>query len=173
MIQRGEAAPPFEVEDWEGRRMSLEDFRGKPLLLSFNRYASCPLCNLHIHKLTESFPKLEKKLSILAFFESPKESLRQYVGKQKPPFPLIPDPSRKIYSLYGVKSSWLKTIRALGKPGKMLQALRLGFLPGKMEGDKAIVPADFLLDPDLTVVEAHYGKDISDHMAVEDLPSRL
>lgn len=132
------------------------------------------MCNLHIHGLIERYPALQKKgLHILAFFESPRESILKYVGRQNPPFPLIPDPDRKVYRAYGVESSWAKYAKALFKGGKMIKALKLGFLPGKFENDVALVPADILLDPDLVVKRAYYGKDIADHIPFAELEKLL
>ena len=40
--QPGDKAVPFSVDTIEGKRIDLEQFAGKPLLLMFYRYASCP-----------------------------------------------------------------------------------------------------------------------------------
>lgn len=39
-IEPGQPAIGFEVKDLEGQTRSLEDYRGKKLLLAFHRYAS-------------------------------------------------------------------------------------------------------------------------------------
>jgi len=36
-----------------------------------------------------------------------------------------------------------------------------------MEGDKAIVPADFLINEDGTIHTAYYGNNIGDHIPIE------
>lgn len=72
-IQSGEQARPFEVTDIFDRTISLEDYRGKRLMLSFYRYASCPLCNLRIAQLIAHFDLLHGQgLEFLALFQSPK-----------------------------------------------------------------------------------------------------
>jgi hypothetical protein len=38
-----------------------------------------------------------------------------------------------------------------------------------MEGIKSMVPADFLIGPDLTVQTAYYGSDIGDHLPLEKI----
>jgi len=35
-----------------------------------------------------------------------------------------------------------------------------------MEGIKSMVPADFLISPDLSVQVAYYGSDIGDHLPI-------
>ncbi|XKT74742.1 MAG: peroxiredoxin-like family protein [Patescibacteria group bacterium UBA2163] len=173
-LQNGDVAPSFEVEDVKGKTISLKEYKGKKLLVSFYRYAACPLCNLRIHDLITNHSDLKKNgLHMVAFFQSQKESILEYVGKQKPPFPIVPDPERKIYSLYGVESSLGKALKAVFKMNKFKEANKLGFKGGKKEGDKKLVPADFLIDEKGVVHTAYYGKDISDHLPLEQIEEFL
>ena len=43
----------------------------------------------------------------------------------------------------------------------------------RMEGKKSLVPADFLIGPDLVVKKAYYGSDISDHMPIQEIVDSL
>lgn len=111
---------------------------------------------------------------MLAFFQSPKESILKYVGKQEVPFPIVPDPGRTIYRAYGVESSWVGFIKAMVfKLSDLTKAMQKGFKPGKMEGNKAIIPADFLIGPDQKIEKAYYGKDIGDHLPIEEIEAWL
>ena len=169
-IQPGQAAPVFDVRDIFGNPFSLADFKGKRLLLSFYRYASCPLCNLRVHRLIQHYPGFTAKdLHLLAFFQSPEDSIRRYVGRQGAPFPIIADPDHTVYRAYGVEASWPAFLKGSLRLMTLTSAARKGFFPGKMEGKKALVPADFLIGPDLMVVKAYYGKDISDHMPLQEI----
>jgi hypothetical protein len=91
----------------------------------------------------------------------------KYVGTQQPPFPLVPDPKRKIYKLYRVEKSWFKYVRG-GINIKMFKALRAGFKIKDMEGQKNLVPADFLID-NLIIKKAYYGKSIADHIPIKEI----
>ncbi|NHJ05363.1 MAG: AhpC/TSA family protein [Candidatus Heimdallarchaeota archaeon] len=167
-IREGRKAQSFTVIDLKGNSISLDDYRNKKVLLSFYRYASCPLCNLRISQIIQQYNLLkEKGLHIIAFFQSPRESMEQYVGKQNPPFPLIPDPERKIYKLYDVERSWVKYLKG-GISRKMAIAMKSGFKLGKIEGQKNLVPADFLLD-NLVVKKVYYGTSIADHIPFEEI----
>ena len=173
-IQSGQTAPDFEVRDIFGNPFLLMDFKGKKLLLSFYRYASCPLCNLRVHQLIERYPDLTAKgLHLLAFFQSPIESIRRYVGKQGAPFPIIADPGHIVYRAYGVETSWAGFIKGSLRLNKVASAAGKGYFPGKMEGNKSLVPADFLIGPDLIVKNAYYGSDISDHMPIQEIEDGL
>ena len=111
----------------------------------------------------------EKGLSILAVFQSPPESIRRYVGRQNPPFPLIPDPEHQLYGRYAVRGSVWAFIKGGLRIGELVSAGAKGFMPGKMEGKTTMVPADFLIGPDLTVGQAYYGRDIGDHLPFADI----
>ncbi|NHJ47528.1 MAG: redoxin domain-containing protein [Asgard group archaeon] len=171
-LKAEEKAPNFKVVDLTGSKISLRDFKDKIVLISFYRYASCPLCNLRISQLIQQYDDLQNKgLQIISFFQSPKESMLKYVGNQNPPFPLIPDPRREIYRLYGVEKSWFKYIRG-GISRNMFKALRAGFKVKDMEGQKNLVPADFMVD-NLTIKIAYYGKSIADHLPLVDIMQYL
>jgi peroxiredoxin len=167
-LKEGQKAVDFEVKDILGNEISLSDYKGKKLLLSFYRYASCPLCNLRVNELIQYEPIFrEKGMEMLAVFESPKESINEYVGKQNAPFPIIADPKRKLYKLYGVETSVLGTLRAFLKPSRFKEAMNKGFKAGKSEGAKTLIPADFIIDANLNISKSYYGKDIGDHMPIE------
>jgi len=173
-IQPGQPAKDFEVQDIFGNQFSLSHFKGKKLLLSFYRYASCPLCNLRVHQLIQQYPDFKAKgLHLLAFFQSPVKSIRKYVGKQEAPFPIIADPDHDVYRAYGVETSWPGFIKGSFRLMTLTTAARKGFFPGKMEGKKSLVPADFLIGPDLMVEKAYYGNDIADHMPIQEIMDGL
>lgn len=170
----GDRAVDFAVEDLGGNFISLKDYAGKKLMLSFYRYASCPYCNLRVSRLINYYPQFhEKGLYMLAFFQSPKESILGRVGKQNAPFPIIADPERKIYRKYGVGSSWKGFFKALFRISTNVETIKKGHLPGKMEGEKALIPADFLIGPDLIIKKAYYGKDITDHLPIKEIQGFL
>ncbi len=167
-LKDGEKAIDFSVIDLSGRKITLQDFKDKKVLLSFFRYASCPLCNLRISQLIQQYENLnEKGIVILAFFQSPKESMLEYVGKQNVPFPLIPDPKREIYRLYRVEKSWFKYVIG-GISWKMFKALRKGYKIKDQEGKQNLVPADFLIEK-MIIKKAYYGKTIADHISFKEI----
>ncbi|HUT86973.1 MAG TPA: peroxiredoxin-like family protein [Candidatus Heimdallarchaeota archaeon] len=173
-IQSGEQAKPFEVTYIFDRTISLEDYRGKRLMLSFYRYASCPLCNLRVAQLIARYPPLrEQGLHLVAFFQSPRQSILETVAKQDVPFPIIPDPKRLIYKLYGVESSRLGLLKGLLRLSEFWVAMKKGFLSITSDGDRTLIPADFLVGPDLTIERAYYGADIGDHLTLEEIEAWL
>ena len=168
-LKAGEKAPDFTSHDIFENEISIEKYRGKKIMLSFYRYASCPFCNLRMHSLIEKYEKYHNSgLEMVAVFQSPKENILKYVGKQNAPFPVISDPSHKLYSLYDVKSSWFSFCKAFITRGiDFFKATRNGFYIGKTDGKKAQVPADFLIDETGDIYKVYYGKDIGDHLPLE------
>jgi len=172
-VAEGEPARDFRVVDVDGKEIALEDYRGRWLLLSFSRYAACPLCVLRVSHIVEAYPDLHAKgLDVLMFFQSPRESVLRYLDEFELPFPVVADPGMEVYNLYGVELSWLGYVKAAGRLSELREARRRGY-GGEPEGVKALVPADFLMGPDLVVRRAHYGGDIGDHLSLCLIPSYL
>lgn len=169
-LREGEKAPLFTTTDWKGRDVDLTQTDSQATLLCFFRYASCPLCNLRVQDLIRHHDELrEKRIKLLAVFQSPSAKIARYVGRQEPPFPLIPDPYLTFYRLYGVETSWLGFFRAwtfgIADVGRAVLGNR--FLPGTVENEINRIPADFLIGPDGRLVIAYYGKDIGDHVPLD------
>ena len=176
-LKPGKPAPPFEAWDISGTQpINLQRYRGRYVLLSFYRYASCPLCNLRVHELMQRHADWHARgLDMLAVFQSPVDKIRQYVGAQQTPFPLIPDPGQSLYELYGVGHSWTGFLKAWGMrlPEIVRSVIGQGFLPGSVEGGIHRIPADFVVDQHGWIVEAYYGQDIGDHLPMERIERYL
>src|SRR5262249_12017898 len=171
-IQPGAPAPSFRVEDIFGDPISLNDYAGKRLLLSFFRNAACAICNLRVHQLIQRYPAYQRDgLEILAVFESPRANILQYVGKQDAPFPIIADPQGQLYALYGVEVSESKVAKTMSMPEAQVTiraAAAQGFVLTPEGGSNFNrMPAEFLIGPDLIVRRAHYADYVMDHLPFE------
>ncbi|MBI3431018.1 MAG: redoxin domain-containing protein [Hydrogenophilales bacterium] len=170
-LAAGDVAPAFSSAVL-GREhgISLEQYRGRHVLLSFYRYASCPLCNLRVHDLAQRHAAWQTQgLDMLAVFQSPADALLKYVGAREPPFPLLPDPEQRLYALYGVGHSWAGFAAAwlTRLPEITRSVVGKGYLPGGVQGGIHRIPADFLIAPDGLIAEAYYGRDIGDHLPLQ------
>lgn len=174
-IQPGTLAPAFATVDVFGRRLELHDYRGRAVMLSFYRFASCPFCNLRVNRLIQSQAVFaDRGLDLIAVFQSSEENIRKHVGEQKVPFPILADPGKRLYEKYGIESSgWAIARAAVLRIGDAARAISKGFLPKDIDGDKNIVPADFLIDEEGVVRVAYYGKDIGDHLPIERIEAWL
>jgi len=130
-LKTEDKAIPFSAETIQGKTISLKEFGGKPLLLMFFRYASCPMCNLRLRDFALHFPRLhERGLEVVAFFHSPARSIRANAGKQHYPFHMVADPEFKVYRSYGVETSWLRFFLSMLLPSfyiDWVRSMRYGF----------------------------------------------
>jgi thioredoxin-dependent peroxiredoxin len=172
-LKPGDDAPRFSIADASGEIVRLEDYIGKKILLVFQRFTTCPLCNLQTDRLTQYASIWQDKgLQILSFFTSSMESMDRFVAQWQPPFPVIPDPERTVYSLYNAETSVVKAVMGLGPWNpKSLRALTKNYpmASTKPNGSVTQIPADFLILPDLTIHTAHYGRSAADHMPIRSI----
>lgn len=173
-ISAGERAFEFEKNDIFGNKISFNSSLSEKIMLSFFRYASCPLCNLRMNHLIRNYKKLsDAGLKVITVFQSPTESIMQYVGKQDAPFPIIADPEQKLYKRYGVTGSILGMLRTSFRVKDLSQSFGLGYLPGKIEGTFTMIPADFLINDKFVIERAFYGNDVGDHLPFAEIYSWL
>ena len=172
-LQAGEFAPALVAVDLFGQQVDLSQLRGQRVMLSFYRYASCPICNLLVHSLFVQHARLQAMgLTMLAVFQSPAESIRQHVGRQDAPFAMLADPAMTLYRRFGVESRWAGLL-SLGVMRSAFAALRKGFMPGAIDGPLHRTPADFLIDETGRIAVAHYGRHIDDHLPLAQIEQWL
>jgi peroxiredoxin Q/BCP len=167
MLQPGHIAPDFQANTWDNQPIQLSALREHKVWLAFFRYASCPLCNLRVRDIILRHPQLTaQNIKVLAVFQSPPETIAEYVGQQAPPFPLISDPDEILYKQYQLQTS----LAGFLHPKNMLvvkDAMKAGFKPGKMDGSKTRIPGDFLITRTGFLADVFYGKVIADHIPFE------
>ncbi|WP_224703834.1 peroxiredoxin family protein [Devosia aquimaris] len=169
-LTEGQMAPSMETTDLFGAPVSLAALRGRKVMLSFYRYASCPLCNLRVHSMIGRHPEwVARGLSVVAVFQSSAADIAQHVGRQDAPFPIVPDPAMQHYKRYGVETSWLGFLKAGLRPGALMEAFSRGYLPAMFNGPLNRVPADFLIDENGRLVRCYYGADVGDHLPMAEI----
>lgn len=170
----GLLAPLFNANDIYGRPISLDAYYGHPVLLTFNRGAVCPLCNVRLWHLLQRYPMYRDHfgVQVIAIFESAPAIARSYLDRFRASFALVGDRAGEVYDLYGVGASWHGTLRgtlrrrAVYREARLLGVGDWRLLPGymRLDGRKFRLPAEFLLGPDLTLRAAHYGRDSGDFL---------
>ncbi len=178
-LRPGQVAPAFALPDIYGSTVSLEDYRGGSVLVSFNRAAVCPLCNVRMYHLIRRYPLYRQMgLSMISFFESSPERARFYLDRLQSPYPIVADQSHTVYDAYGLGASFLGGLWALlTRRGVYREASRLRLGAGenlwentwKMDGKLARLPGDFLIGPDGVVKLVYYGRDAGDFLMFRDL----
>lgn len=163
-------APDFEITDITGRSWSLGQFRGHRLMLSFFRDASCPFCNLRVYELADEYNALSRQgMHIVTLFRSTGAQVRQFVARRPRPFIMAADPEMRVFRPYGIELSWGGMLRTVMlRMPRMMAGLRLS--GGGISGSGPnLLPADFLIDSFGFVRRAYYGRDLGDHLPIEDI----
>lgn len=178
-LRVGQPAPAFAVRDITGRLVSLADYQGSGVLLSFNRAAVCPFCNVRTYHLIRRYPIYQRMgLNVIAFFESTPERAHFYLDRHQAPYPIVADLRHETYDAYGLGESMLGSLRALlGRSSVLRQASQLRLGSGanivenlaRMDGKLSRLPGDFLIGPDGRIRLAYYGRDAGDFLLFRDL----
>lgn len=168
-LQPGDDAPLFTATHPDGRSISLADFRGAPLWLALFRYAACPFCSFRVHRLVREYSRITSAgLKILAAFPSPPKRLEKYVQRYKPEFDIVADPQEDIYQLYHAETSWTGMLLAgVNLPNVARVMAHAPNNPLAIDGPVQRMPSEFLLDRDLKIVIAHYGKAPDDGIDID------
>jgi peroxiredoxin len=165
-LQVGQVLAPFELETLSHGVLTVPT--GGLLHLQFQRFAGCPICNLHLRAFSRELPKLEAaKVKTVAFFHSSAEVMRPFQGEL--PFAVVADPRRTWYLRFAVERSPTAVMnpRALWSAVKGLVLTKAN--PMKGEGGSDGLPADFLLDGEGRVLAAHYGAHAADGWSVDEV----
>jgi thioredoxin-dependent peroxiredoxin len=168
----GVSAPQFDLKDIYDRRINLQNYIDKKILIGFFRHAGCPFCNLRVHTLTKIYEELKAQgMEMIFFFES-KESvlLRSIFHKDVSPIPIISDPEKIWYNAYGIEQSGMKS--AVSHITSFVQtawkARQAGVPIHAMADGESIktMPAEFLIDKGLIVKKVHYSNRLTDRMDI-------
>jgi peroxiredoxin Q/BCP len=151
-VKEGKPAPAFELQDGEGKSVSLASLAGKDVVLYFYPRDDTPGCT----KEACGFRDLSKDIGkagavVLGVSADSAESHRKFAAKYKLPFTLLSDPDRKTMKAYGaygekmmygkktvgvirstvwigpdgrVRKHWARVADAAKHPAQVLEALR-------------------------------------------------
>ena len=151
-VQEGKAAPAFTLEDATGKKVSLDDFKGKDVILYFYPKDDTPGCTKEACGFRDSWKEIQKRNAVvLGVSADSGASHEKFASKYRLPFPLLSDPDRKVMNKYGaygekvmygkktmgvirssvwigpdgkVKKHWARVRDAAAHPDEVLEALR-------------------------------------------------
>jgi peroxiredoxin Q/BCP len=153
-IQEGKNAPAFTLRDQDGGSVSLEDYRGRDLIVFFYPRDETPGCTKEACAFRDLFDLIRRQgAEILGVSPDGGEAHRAFRENHRLPFPLLSDPDRRVmkrYAAFGEKTMygkkiegvirstvwigsdgkvvkhWKKVARAADHPARVLEALRAG-----------------------------------------------
>jgi peroxiredoxin Q/BCP len=103
MPSRGDPAPHFEGTTGDGRRVRLEDFRGRTLVLYFYPKDDTPGCTRQACSLRDHAADLAAAgISVVGVSTQDEASHRAFASKYRLDFPLLADTTGAVGRAYGV-----------------------------------------------------------------------
>ena len=103
MISEGEKAPDFTLQADDSKKVSLNDYRGKKVVLYFYPKDGTPGCTREAVEFRDLIKEFEKQNTvILGVSKDGVKSHQKFKQKHALPFTLLSDPEGKVLDLYGV-----------------------------------------------------------------------
>ena len=103
MLEAGSKAPAFTLPDQDGRTVSLEDFRGKKVILYFYPKDNTPGCTRQAQAFAALNGQFEAKNAVvIGVSKDSIASHRKFAEKYELPFTLLSDPELQAIQAYGV-----------------------------------------------------------------------
>jgi peroxiredoxin Q/BCP len=155
----GKPAPGFKLPASGGKTISLEDFRGKIVVLYFYPKADTPGCTKEACGFRDAVTEYgSAKIAVVGISPDPMEDVQAFSDKFHLNFPLLADADHAVAQSYGTwvekqnygKTYWgvARTTFVIGKNGKITHI----FEKVKPEGHDAEVLAWIRENPDNSVV---------------------
>jgi len=152
----------------DGSTFDTASLKGKPFMLSFFRFASCPFCNLRLREFVSRYDELGYDFSVVAVFDSALGNLMRHVQRHRAPFPILADADNAYYRAYGIEHSIVGVLKGMFlRTPTLLRAMFKGYIPTTIKGSMTTMPADFLIDREGIIQVAYYGKDEGDHLPID------
>lgn len=149
----------------DGQIFETESLKGKPFMISFLRFASCPFCNLRINEFVRRFNEFGEDFTIVAIFDSPVDNLKRHAEGHKAPFPILADEENKYYREFGIEHSVYGLLKGMiMRMPTLIKGMFKGYIPTSFKGSLTTMPADFLIDREGIIQVAYYGEDEGDHL---------
>ena len=151
-VEEGKKAPAFTLEDARGKKLSLVDLAGKPVVLYFYPKDDTPGCTKEACGFRDLWKEIQRAGAVvLGVSADGAESHRKFASKYKLPFTLLSDPERKVMEKYGawgekvmygkktkgvirstvligpdgkVRKHWKRVAKAEEHPAQVLEALK-------------------------------------------------
>ncbi|MEE0954206.1 MAG: thioredoxin-dependent thiol peroxidase [Eubacterium sp.] len=102
MLELGSLAPNFTLPDQNGELHSLEDYRGKKVILYFYPKDNTAGCTRQACGFAERYPQIQEKGAVvLGVSKDSVKSHKNFKEKYSLPYTLLSDPDHKVLELYG------------------------------------------------------------------------
>ena len=150
-VEEGKSAPAFTLEDENGDKVALKDYRGKDVIVYFYPKDDTPGCTKEAQGFRELWQQIqERDTVVIGISPDDQASHEKFKKTYDLPFTLLSDPDKKVMGVYGafgekmmygkktegvirstvwigpdgkVKKHWARVAKAADHPAKVLDAL--------------------------------------------------
>ena len=151
-VEEGKAAPAFTLQDTDGNKVSLKDFKGRNVVVYFYPKDDTPGCTKQACGFRDLWSEIQSENTVvLGVSPDERASHAKFVAKYQLPFTLLCDPEKKVMEKYGawgekmmygkktlgvirstvlvgpdgkVRKHWARVAKAADHPAKVLEVLR-------------------------------------------------
>jgi thioredoxin-dependent peroxiredoxin len=113
MLQAGDAAPDFTLQDQDGKEVSLSDLRGQTVVVYFYPRADTPGCTIQACGVRDRADEYAKAgVRVVGVSPDPVEAVRRFADKFDLAFTLLADEDHAVAEAYGTwveKTNYGKT----------------------------------------------------------------
>ena len=103
MVEVGKKAPSFSLQDQKGEKVSLNDLKGKNVVLYFYPKDNTSGCTQEACNFRDHFPNFGRlDAEIIGVSPDSVESHKKFAAKYKLPFRLLSDEKKELVEKYGV-----------------------------------------------------------------------
>ncbi len=175
-LKIGQAMPDFTFDTPFAKEQKLSNLvgMGKTAII-FLRYYGCTICQYEMHQLSKNYDSITSSGGkLMVVLQSTPENIASEITPDTFPFTIICDPEQALYKQFNIQPA-SSTIRMANAStiAKMGKAVIAGYKHGKYEGNELQLPAAFVVDANLTITQAYYGKAAGDTPSIETLTQWL
>ena len=137
----------------------------------FLRYYGCRMCQLDMIDYEKNYGAIAAAGGqLLVVLQSDPAKLAAQIPEGSVPYTIVCDPGQKLYRMFDIRPAASKeTMKDETSAAKFARIEALKLVHGDYEGEELQLPAAFVVDHDLTVTYAHYGRVISDTPTADEL----
>jgi peroxiredoxin Q/BCP len=102
VLKEGDPAPAIDAVDQEGKRITLEEYKGRKVVLYFYPKDNTPGCTAEACDLRDHYSQFIKKgFEVIGVSADSGNSHQKFISKFELPFRLISDVDKKVLKDYG------------------------------------------------------------------------
>lgn len=102
-LKPGDAAPNFSANDEQGNTITLQDYKGKKLVVFFYPKANTPTCTVEACNLSDHYKDLKAKgYEILGVSADSQKRQLNFKNKFNFPYPLLADETKEVIKAFDV-----------------------------------------------------------------------